>query len=331
MNEDYPIIVNEDVLTEVFIPDRLFHREGQIRQIERCLKPALKNSPIENIFLLGVSGTGKTTVMKWILENYFKDISAYANCWKSRTIYEVLKEVLLTLQLPIHGREPTAELIKKLEKRAKKKRIIICLDEVDRLKNIDLLYILARSNCGLILVSTSYHSLLHLTTRIRRSLSLSEIEFPAYRAEEISDILKERVEYALRPGTIDKSMIKMAALASIGDARVGIEILRKASKKAEANNLSKIGFKEVEGAIAEVNRLELLYPVQNLNEHQKEILKILGKKKSISSGQLYLEYKKLVSKPVVDRAYRKYMKKMVNLGLVKADGKGRWRTYKILM
>lgn len=331
MDEDYPIIVNEDVLTEAFIPSRLFHREGQIREIERCLKPALKNRRIENIFLLGVSGTGKTTVMKWILENYFKDISAYVNCWKNRTNYEVLKEVLLTLQVPIHGREPTADLIKKLEKRTKKRRIVVCLDEVDRLKNIDLLYILARGNCGLILISTSYHSLLHLTTRIRRSLSLSEIEFPAYRAEEIHDILKERVEYALRPGTIDNSMIKMMALASVGDARVGIEILRKASKKAEANYLDKIGMKEVETAISEVNRLDLLQPIRKLNEHQKTILKILEKYRRLGSGQLYTEYKKICINPVGDRAYRKYMKGMVELGIVKAEGEGRWKRYNIVM
>lgn len=331
MDEDYPIIVNEDVLTEVFIPERLFHREGQIRQIEKCLKPALKNKPIENIFLLGVSGTGKTTVIKWILENYFKDISAYVNCWKSRTNYEVLKEILLTLQIPIHGREPTSELIKKLERRSKKKRLIICLDEVDRLKNIDLLYVFARGNCGLILISTSYHSLLNLTTRIRRSLSLSEIEFPAYRAKEISDILNERAEYALKPSAIDKSMIKMIALASVGDARVGIEILRKASKKADSNNLNKIGFKEVEDAIDAVNRFELLYPVQKLNAHQKEILKILERSKNMASGQLFREYKKSISEPVGDRAYRKYMKRMTKLGLVKVDGKGRWTKYTIAM
>lgn len=331
MNEDYPIIVNEDVLTEVFIPDKLFHREGQIREIEKCLKPALKNRPIENIFLLGVSGTGKTTIMKWILENYFKDTSVYVNCWKNRTNYEVLKEVLLTLQVPIHGREPTADLIKKLEKRAKKRRIIVCLDEVDRLKNIDTLYILARGNCGLILISTAYHSLLHLTTRIRRSLSLSEIEFPAYRAEEIHDILKERVEYGLRPRTIDNSMIKMIALASVGDARVGIEILRKASKKAEANYLDKIRIKEVEIAISEVNRLDLLQPIRKLNEHQKTILKILEKYRRLGSGQLYKEYKKIDSNPIGDRAYRKYMKKMLKLGIVKSEGNGRWRRYELVI
>ena len=50
-----------------------------------------------------------------------------------------------------------------------------------------------------------------------------------------------------------------------------------------------------------------------------------------ASGVLYKEYCKLVSKPVVPRAYRNYMKKMVNLGLVKTKGKGRWKTYQIVL
>jgi len=39
---------------------------------------------VENIFLMGASGTGKTTIVKWILENYFGGSSAYVNCWKHR-------------------------------------------------------------------------------------------------------------------------------------------------------------------------------------------------------------------------------------------------------
>jgi len=65
-DESEPIIFNELPLTEAFIPTRLLHREGQLRELERCLKPALHNQTIENVFLVGPSGTGKTTLSKWI-------------------------------------------------------------------------------------------------------------------------------------------------------------------------------------------------------------------------------------------------------------------------
>jgi len=328
-SDDAPIIVNEEALTEAFVPTRLLHREGQIREIERCLKPALKNRSIENIFLMGTSGTGKTTITKWILENYFKEVSAYVNCWKYRTIHEVLKETLLELQIPVHGREPTGELTKSLEKVVKKKKVIVCLDEVDRLDDFDLLYLLARSNCGLILISTRCHILANLTTRIRSSLALTEIEFPPYKTDELYDIIRDRVEYAFRPGSLKNEFIKLASVAAQGDARAGLEIVRKAGKKAEVRYLNEVTMRELEETINEMSKLKKIYPFDKLNEHQKVIYNILEKNRKMQSGLLYNEYRRLVNNPVVDRAYRNYMRRLVNLGLIKSEGKGRWKIYEL--
>jgi len=330
-SDDAPIIVNEEALTEAFIPTRLLHREGQIRELERCLKPALKNRSIENIFLMGTSGTGKTTITRWILENYFKEISAYVNCWKYRTTHEVLKEILLGLQIPVHGREPTGELTKSLEKIVKKRKVIVCLDEVDRLDDFDLLYLLARSGHGMILISTRCHVLANLTSRIKSSLALTEIEFPPYKTEELYDIIRDRVEFAFRPGSLKNEFIKLASVAARGDARTGLEIVRKAGKKAEVRYLNEVTMRELEETINETNKLKMVYPVDRLNEHQKAIYDILEKKRKLSSGLLYNEYCTLMKSPVVDRAYRNYMQRMVNLGLVRCEGKGRWKKYEIVM
>ena len=48
-------------------------------------------------------------------------------------------------------------------------------------------------------------------------------------------------------------------------------------------------------------------------------------------SQLYKEYCETVKKPVVARAYRKWMKKIIGLGLVKDEGKKRWRRYEIVI
>jgi orc1/cdc6 family replication initiation protein len=331
INNNDTIIFNELPLTEVFIPTRLLHREGQLRELERCLKPALRKKSIENVFLVGPSGTGKTTLAKWILEGYFKEISAYINCWKYQSTHEVLKEILLNFQIPVHGREPTGELVKKLENLLKKKKIIVCLDEVDQLNNFNVLYILARNNCGLILASTHYHALLDLPSRIKSSLALTEIEFPAYKPDELFDILKDRVLFSFRPGTIRRELIKIASVAAEGDARVGLEILRRAGRKAEDKGLEKVTIEEIKQAIKEARKTKVSFIVSKLNEHQRVIYEILARKKKMPSGLLYREYCKLVSKPVVDRAYRNYMKEMVALGLVKAEGSGRWKSYSIVI
>jgi len=324
------IIYNELPLTEAFIPTRLLHREGQLRELERCLRPALQNKSIENVFLVGPSGTGKTTLARWILESDFKDVSAYVNCWKYTSTHEVLKEILLTFQKPVHGREPTGELVKQLENLIKKKRIIVCLDEVDHLENFDVLYILSRNNVGLILASTRYHALIDLPSRIKSSLALTEIEFPAYKPEELFDILKDRVEYSFRQGSMKKELIRIASIAAEGDARVALEILRRSGKKAEDKGLKEVTIEEIKQAIKEAKKTKVAFFISKLNEHQKVIYEILGRKKKMASGMLYREYCKAVANPVVDRAYRNYMIEMVELGLVKVEGRGRWKVYEIV-
>lgn len=87
---------------------------------------------------------------------------------------------------------------------------------------------------------------------------------------------------------------------------------------------------EIKDAITEANKFRTIYPIDKLNEHQKVIYEILGRNRKMTSGSLYGEYRTLAQSPVVDRAYRNYMQRMVNLGLIKAEGKGRWKSYEIV-
>lgn len=328
---DRPIIVNELPLTETFIPTRLLHREGQLRELERCLKPALHNRSVDNLFLVGPTGTGKTSAAKWILESYFKEISCYINCWKYRTTHEVLRELLLSFQIPVHGREPTSELVDRVEKLLKRKRIIVCLDEVDQLKDFDVLYTLARNGCGLILASTHYHALMHLPSRIKSSLALTEVEFPKYTREELFGILKDRVQFSFKPGTIKTELIRIASVMADGDARVGLEILRRAGTKAENKGKNQVTIEEIKDTAKEARKFRKSPLLSRLNEHERIIYEILERKKKLPSGELYKEYRRLVTNPVVDRAHRNYMKRMVELGLVKVEGSGRWKRYGIIV
>jgi len=220
-------------------------------------------------------------------------------------------------------------LVDKLEKIIKKKKFIVCLDEVDQLNDFDILYTLARNGFGLILASTHYHALMHLPSRIKSSLILTEIEFPAYKPGELFDILKDRVQFSFKPNSIKDELIKIISVMAEGDARVGLEILRRSGKKAEDRNLKKVSIEEIKQSAKEAKKFKLSYSTAKLNEHQKIIYEILGKKKRMASGLLYKEYCKLAKNPVVDRAYRNYMKRMVELGLVKVEGKGRWKVYEL--
>lgn len=116
-----------------------------------------------------------------------------------------------------------------------------------------------------------------------------------------------------------------------GDARVALLTLKAAAKNAEAKGLSQITIEEIKQAVKGARRLQLSYLLKKLNQHQRVIYEILEKKVRIESGKLYDEYRKIVSKPVVDRAYRNYMKRMLELGLIRVEGSGRWKKYEIVV
>jgi len=129
---------------------------------------------------------------------------------------------------------------------------------------------------------------------------------------------------------LKNDLVKIAVVAALRDARKALEIVRKAGKKAEIRYLNEVTIKELKEAIAEANKFKMIYPIDKLNEHQKKIYEILEKNRKMPSGSLYTEYRTLIQSPVVDRAYRNYMQRMVNLGLIKSEGKGRWKNYEIV-
>jgi len=54
------IFKNREVLRHDYLPNRLPHREEQIRLLGAAVAPVLKEARCSNIFIYGKSGTGKT-------------------------------------------------------------------------------------------------------------------------------------------------------------------------------------------------------------------------------------------------------------------------------
>jgi cell division control protein 6 len=153
-----PILIDETVFDEAFIPERLVCREGQIKEIARCLSPIKNGKSARNLFIYGSPGTGKTSVCKWILNEHFPKNSVYVNCWSKRTLHKIMEGILLQIGQLIHGRESASELTRRFEKIGK--RLLIFLDESDHIKEPDILYVLARV-AQVRSVIKNYHHVLH--------------------------------------------------------------------------------------------------------------------------------------------------------------------------
>lgn len=65
--ETTPIFRDREVLRHDYIPNKLPHREVQIRYLGEIATPVLLGSRCSNIFIYGKTGTGKTAVIKYVL------------------------------------------------------------------------------------------------------------------------------------------------------------------------------------------------------------------------------------------------------------------------
>lgn len=326
--KDSPILLNEEPLTEPFIPTRLLHREGQLKEILSHLKPALHGKDARNVLVIGNPGTGKTTLIRWLLKEYFERKHAYVNCLNARSEHKIIESVLVQLGNPLPENKPTDYLIQKLSKKVGK-NVIVCLDEVDQAKNDRILQTLSMQECGLILISNRNFFSDSIDDRLRSRLFLAEVEFSRYKKTELVDIIKDRIDYALAPNSMSNSLVGIIATWSNGDARIALQTVRAAAMSADARKKDSITIDEVKDSFKGARKSKLDYVKSKLNEHQKFLLDQIEKRGKLDSGELFRMYQESFNDPLGERAYRNQIENLVQMGLVREYGDGRWKKFEI--
>ena len=333
---DAVIIREEKYLTEDFVPEEMLHRDGQKQEVANSLKPAIAGRTPGNLFLYGPTGTGKTSMIKWIFQELEKNTQkakcVYVNVWRKDTTHAILTEILRQLNIFTTLKQSRNEMLDLLNKNIKNNgyKLVICLDEIDQLRDEELLYTFSRDGHSLVLISNDKYALMDLDDRIKSSLTLNSIEFPKYSPKDIENIIAQRSEYGLIQNAIVDEHLRIIAHQSRGDARVAIDLLRKSVLNAESDNCSKIDIKHVKKAIDEKEFLRKSKVLPRLNPHQKLLYEIIEQEKQIESGKLYELYSNRSDSPVIDRTYRKFMTFLVNQKIIESISDGRWRKYRII-
>ncbi|MCI0503443.1 AAA family ATPase [Candidatus Micrarchaeota archaeon] len=318
------LIVSEEVLLPDFIPDELLHRERELQAIADSIKPLLSRRTPQNLFIHGASGTGKTTCVKYIIKQLMEHSSAvlpvYVNCWENPTQMAVYNRIVEEMRLPLPRRGLAAdEIFDRIMQfvRNYKKPILLILDEMDGLRHDKLLYVVSRANeqklsFGIAGLSNNKALLSKLDSRIRSSLRFSEMEFAQYSEEQLASILRVRAERALAPGSFDdKLLLKVARSAEGGSARVAIERLWKAAKRAEKAGRAKVMLQDLEDALTEEPAFKL--PELKLSSEELLLVDIL-KAGELGSSDLYERFIKKV--PMTKRQIRNYLELLEKKGII---------------
>jgi cell division control protein 6 len=290
------VFKDREVLRHDYLPDRLPHREEQIRRLGETVAPVLKGARCSNVFIYGQTGTGKTAVAKYVLchlESKAKEFGApvrfaYVNCRMAGSDYRVLANISqnVGVSVPFTGLS-VGEVFDRFKRGVDLSRVIyiVVLDEADglvKLRGDRLLYELTRINeslrCSkvtLICISNDLRLKEFLDPRVLSSLSEEEMVFRPYDAAELKNILSERASVGFSDNSLSDSALGLcAALAAAehGDARRALDLLRVAGEVAERKGIRVVTEEHVREAEKHIEHNRVLEALQNLTLHSKLVV-----------------------------------------------------------
>lgn len=351
------IFKDKTPLDHKFLPEKLVHREEQIREIAKYWVDALDEVTPSNVTLYGKTGTGKTAASKFAREqlidaarneNVFVKVE-YIRCTDYTTEYQVLAQLCQKLGRDVPNRGWTkGEIVNtfrdifKTNAFGKKLILIVILDEIDILLGKDgdgILYTLTRTDNVSVLSISNYLDFKNLIkARVTSSLNDREIVFPPYGANQLSDILSERAELAFNEDILEKDVIPLCSAMAAkeeGDARYALDLLKNAGELAVDEDSDKVTSEHVRRAKDRIEHNKVTEIIQTLPSQQQRLLEavlnLTKQDEEITSGKLYDEYKELSKKDAV--TYRRifdFINDLELLGIISTNtisrGRGKGRT-----
>ena len=361
------IIKNRQVLTIDYVPDKLLFRTKESTAIAQSLSVILKKGRPSNLLIFGKPGTGKTAVVKNVIEHLYKktnelDINLrvpFINAKNSNTPYKILYEIAELLDINKEGKmqvyftglsmsEATDRILDFIRRRSIK--VVIVIDEIDSLvnrKGDDILYNFTRANerissdqfITLIGISNSLTFKDKLDPRVKSSLSEEELVFNPYTIEQLKQILIDRCKLAFYDNVIPIGVINLCAAFAgreTGDARKAIDLLRVAAEIAERSMTMKISEDHIRSAQQKIDSDTNYEILRNSTLHTKLVILSIIKSKNGSTGEIYTIYQYFCSKIQQEALTQRRMTQIVGeldqLGLITTNivNQGRYgRTQRI--
>ncbi len=341
-----------------FLPDKLPHREDQIKSVAKYWVESLIGVTPPDVTIYGKTGTGKTAVAKFArkqLEQISKekDVNVrveYIRCTDYTTEYQVIARLCQQMGQDVPYRGWTkAEVIHAFRDLFKKNVfgknliLIIILDEIDILLKNDgdgLLYTLTRTeNVAIASISNYVDFKQFIKPRVKSSLRDREIVFPPYNAQQLMDILEERAELSFNnKEVINTDVIPLCAAMAAkeeGDARYALDLLRTSGELADENGSDVIYENYVREAKDFIEHNKVTDIIMTLPSQQQKVLESLlyltKRNEEITSGRLYEVYKEFSKGDSV--SYRRifdFINELEMLGLISTKtvsrGRGKGRT-----
>ena len=301
MTPHQSVFKDEAKLDINYVPRRLPHREKEHRLLMEFFNFILRfpERMTQRVIITGDVGTGKTA----LAQRFGTDITieankrgvnfryVHVNCREYRGRLFLILQHALAVFLPsfpkrgYSAEEVLATLLQTLDE--ENAYIILTLDEFDTLikrEGSETVYKLTRlqeirpskpQRISLIFIMRDLKSTEQLDASSRSTLQRNVISLERYEKDQLIDILNSRVTMAFEPSTVSEDIVSLVAelgFSESGNARFAIELLWRAGKYADTEDLDAVVpecvRKAVSSIIPTIRRSELA----SLGLHEKLFL-----------------------------------------------------------
>ena len=346
------LFANKTFLDNLTLPSKIIGRERKAKELIRYLIGYRHGLVVPFVSVYGRSGSGKSTVVKFVCENLDQDVSyAFVNLRKARTVFGCANLILAELGQPslksAQGINTAIEQISDtIEQDLRKKKdntrlFILVLDEFDVLlydkrgKPSDFIYKLLVMEEKLrekgylmciIAISNNVMSDYEIDDRVRSRIGASEVFFEPYKPQAILAMLKDRAEKAFSE-PVDSEILQYCADQTSeehGDARRAIDLLRIAGEIAGKGG-EKISKKQVDEAVGQLQKDRISTTLSSASYQLKLAAAALARRSYLteevwhSTSTLYDQYRYIISNDGKQLTYRRFselLTELENMGLV---------------
>ncbi|VVB65645.1 ORC1-type DNA replication protein [Candidatus Gugararchaeum adminiculabundum] len=284
------IFLDRNVLLPHYIPAHLPHREKYIEKVMRSVSPALQGAKPRNLFIYGKVGTGKTCCVKHVMQKFEQMESSskmtYINCRVYNSRYKIfqkiVKDYIPEQDKPGFGLQYFYENIVKWVEQ-EKRHLIVVLDEIDVVHDLnELVYNFTRANddlkaggISILGISNKLSFKERLDNRSKSALYETELVFPPYNANQLQEILIERVKMGYANSSVDEAALNLAsavAAQETGDARYALKLILRAGELVLDSGRRIVTESDVEQARKSVDEDVITDAISTLPEHQQMVL-----------------------------------------------------------
>ncbi len=288
---------NEVALDFNFIPKLVPFREIQQKRIAACIKPLFNKMNGRNILIHGLPGVGKTVACRHVLQELEETtdeiVPIYVNCWQKDTSHKIIMEICDYIGYKFTQNKKTEQLFNIVKEKLNKNSVVLVFDEVDKLKEFDILYSLLEDvyRKTIILITNYKNWIDNLDERIRSRLTAEIMEFKPYNPAETKGILKQRKEYAFVPGVWEEDAFNAVTskASKLLDIRAGLYLMRESGLAAEDASSRKINIEHVNKAFAKLDEYSIKKST-DLEDEKRFVLNIVKRFPESKIGDLHKKY-----------------------------------------